>query len=577
MTRAPRRTDNAEVARTLREVADLLEVQDGNAFRVRAYRGAARTVEELPGPVAGMIGNGAARLTNLPGIGDDLAGKIRQIVRTGTLPLMRELEAAVPRGAVALMRIRGIGPHRARLLAERLHVSSVAGLERAARAGRIRRLRGFGHKTENAILRELTARRVDEHRVRRATAAVEGDDLVEYLSETGSADRVMLAGSMRRCRETVGDLDVLATSRRRADIVRRFVAYPGATEVLAQGTTRASVRLRSGLLVDLRVVAPASFGAALHYFTGSKAHSIAIRRLGQDRGLKVNEYGVFRRGKRIAGRSEEEVFKSVGLPWIPPELREDRGEIEAARAGRLPRLVELEHIRGDLQSHTTDSDGRDTLDAMARAAEAMGYEYLAVTDHTPAVRVATGLDAAGFRRQWKRIDRLNARLGRLTILKGVEADILEDGLLDLDDRVLAGFDVVLVAIHSHFELSPVAQTARIIRAIEHSGVHILAHPTGRLIGRRQSVTLDLDAVCRAAADHGVWLEVNAQPERLDLDDIACRRAIELGVRIVIDTDAHSTAELLHMRWGVDQARRGWAQAADVMNTKSLAQFRRALR
>jgi DNA polymerase (family 10) len=475
------------------------------------------------------------------------------------------------------MHVRGIGPRRARVLSEQLGIHSVKALARAAQQERIRHLRGFGAKTEQAIMRELAALSSDAQRVLRPVAAQYGEELVAYLRELPGVRQVALAGSFRRCRETVGDLDALVAADDPRTVIERFVAYPNAAAVLAKGRTRAAIRLGSGLRIDLRVLTHSSYGAALHYFTGSKAHNIAVRRMGRERGLKINEYGVFRGTRRIGGRNEQDVFDAVGLPWIAPELRENGGEIEAAAAGLLPTLVTLEAIRGDLQSHSTDSDGRDSLEAMARAAEALGYEYLAVTDHSPAVRITGGLDAAGFRKQWRRIDRLNRRHKRLTILRGVEVDIHADGTLDLDDRTLAGFDLVLASIHSRFTLPMATQTRRLLRAIAHPSVDIIAHPTSRLIGRRAPIDFDREQVFRAAADAGVWLEVDAQPERLDLDDAACRRAIGLGVTLEISTDAHATAELGFMRWGVDQARRGWVDAAHVANTRPLARLLRSLR
>lgn len=574
--RRRRRIENAEVARILREVGDLLELQKANEFRVRAYRNAARSVEELPEPVESYL-DGERALTDIPGIGDDLAGKIAEIASSGTLRLMRDLRRHAPRGAVELMHVRGIGPRRARLLSDKLGIHTVKGLVRAAKQQRIRRLRGFGARTEEAILREVAAQASEERRVLRAVAAQYGEQLIAYLRETPGVTRAELAGSFRRCRETVGDLDSLVATDDAPEAIARFTSYPEAEEVLERGRTRAAIRLRSGLRVDLRVVPDRSFGAALHYFTGSKAHNIAVRRMGQERGLKLNEYGVFRGKRRIGGRDELDMFKAVGLPCIPPELRENVGEIEAAAAGALPHLITLDAIRGDLQSHTTDSDGRDTLADMAEAAEALGYEYLAVTDHSPAVRVTGGLDAAGFRKQWRRIDALNARLKRLTILRGVEVDIHADGSLDLDDNTLAGFDLVLASVHSSFALSRAAQTKRFLRAIEHRRVDILAHPTARQIGRRAPIEFDLEAVLGAAVQAGVWLEVNAQPERLDLDDAACRRAGSLGAVFVVNTDAHSTSELRFMRWGVDQARRGWVEGASVANTWPLPRLLRSLR
>jgi DNA polymerase (family 10) len=374
----------------------------------------------------------------------------------------------------------------------------------------------------------------------------------------------------------VGDLDILVTGRARGAVVEAFTSAPGVARVLARGTTRAAVRLGSGLQVDLRVLGPESFGAGLFYFTGSKAHNVAVRGIARAAGLKINEYGVWRGKARVAGRTEEEVLAAVGLPWIPPELREDRGEIAAAREGRLPDLVTLDDLRGDLQCHTTDSDGRDDLEAMARAAEALGHEYLAVTDHSPSVRVTGGMDAAGFRAQRRKVDKLNAKLGKLTVLAGAEVDILADGRLDLDDATLAGLDVVVISIHSRFNLPEAEQTRRVLRALAHPAADILGHPTGRIIGRRAGIALDFDAVARAAADHGVMLEVNAQPERLDLDDLAARAAVERGVRLVIGSDAHAAAELGFLRWGVDQARRGWVEKRDVANALPLPRLRKFL-
>ena len=565
--RTAAQANNAEVSQRLGEVADLLELEVANPFRVRAYRNAARLVEELPQPVLTLPAEGAESLPELPGIGADLAEKIREIASTGSLPLLTQLRRKVPKGMAELIRVRGLGPRRARVLRQQLGIRSLAGLERALRARRVRKVRGFGEKTEAKLLQELGFHQAGAGRMLRATAVQYAEPLAQYLRQGPGIEQVEIGGSFRRRAETVGDLDILATGRGKAAVVQRFLAYPEVTEVLSQGVGGASVRLRSGLQVDLRVLDPESFGAGLYYFTGSKAHNIAARRLAQRRGLKLNEYGVFRHDRRVAGKSEVGVARAVGLRWIPPELREDRGEIEAARAGRLPHLVELGDIRGDLQCHTTASDGRNTLPAMVHAAEALGYEYLAITDHTPAVRITGGLDRAGFRRQGRMIDRLNGG-ARLTILKGAEVDILRDGRLDLDDDTMAGLDLVIVSVHSHFELSSREQTRRLVRALRHPGVHILAHPTGRMIGTRAPIRADFEEVYRVAREEGVLLEVNGQPTRLDLDDVAARAAVARGVGLVINTDAHSTAELGFMRWGVDQARRAWATAADIANTRS---------
>jgi DNA polymerase (family 10) len=561
--------ENAEVARIFREVADLLEIQQANPFRVRAYRNAARIVEECPEPMDELARNGAKKLDALPGVGPDLAGKIQEIVRTGGLSMLGELEGSTPPGAAELMRIPSIGPKRARILAEKLQIQTLESLREAAAAGRIHELPGFGQTTEQKILHELETRAGIETRVLRPVAVQYAESLLKYLRAQKGVKRIEIAGSYRRCRETVGDLDILVSAGRGSGVVEAFVNYPEMEEILAHGPTRAAIRLRSGLQVDLRKVPEIGYGAALHYFTGSKAHNIAIRRMGQRRKLKINEYGVFRGEKRVGGRTEEEVFRAVGLPWIPPELRENRGEIEAAAVGRLPALVTQEEIQGDLHVHTKSSDGRNTLAEMVEAAEALGYVYLAITDHSPAVRIARGMKPAGFRRQWKEIDRLNARAGTLRILKGAEVDILPDGTLDLPDAILDELDVVVASVHSKLDLPQREQTRRIVRALKHRCVDVLGHPTGRLLGRRGPSAFALEDILKAAADHGVLLEVNAQPDRLDLDDVSVRAVTEHGLRLVISTDAHSTAELRFMRWGVEQARRGWAENGTVANTFSL--------
>jgi DNA polymerase (family 10) len=568
--------ENAEVARLFRETADLLELEGKNAFRIRAYQNAARVVEELPQPVDELARANGARLAELPGIGEDLAGKIGEIVRTGTFTTLRSLQRKTPKGLSTLMHVRGLGPKRARALYGTLGIHTLAQLERACRAGKVGRLPRFGAKTEANLLHELAAGGAGERRMLRPVAAQYGEAFLAYLRAEPGIERAEIAGSYRRRQETVGDLDLLVTCRRGTPAIQRFLGYPEVERVLERGPTRASVRLQCGLQVDLRVLAASSYGAGLYYFTGSKAHNIAIRRLGQRRGLRINEYGVYRGKQRIGGREEIDVPKAVGLPLIAPELRENRGEIEAARRGALPDLVDLRQIRGDLQCHTTDSDGRDALAAMARAAEELGYQYLAVTDHSPAVRVVGGLDRAGFRRQMKRIDRLNTTLATLTVLKGAEVDIRPDGTLDLDDGILAALDLVVASVHGGFDLPQREQTRRVLRAVEHPAVDILGHPTGRLIGRRAGIHLDLERVCAAAVERGVLLEVNAQPDRLDLDDVLAHAALEHGAMLAISTDAHAVAELGFMRWGVDQARRGWVTPDRVANTRPLARLLKLL-
>ena len=569
--------ENLEIARLFEEAADLLEIQAANPFRVRAYRNAARTLATLGTPVEALIARGEGALEKLPGIGADLAGKIAEICRTGRFALIGQLARRTPVSLLAMLHIPGVGPKRVRLIYRKLGVKTLAQLERAARAGRLARVRGLGRALERSILRGIDQQKAHAGRVPLADAEAFVRPLVERLRGLGGVAKVEVAGSYRRRAETVGDVDLLVAADEPGPVARAFLAYPEVRRVLARGETKCSVVLRSGLQVDLRVVRPASYGAALHYFTGSKPHNIAVRLLGVKRGLKINEYGVFRGARSIAGRTEAEVYKAVGLPWIPPELRENRGEIDAARAGRLPALVELGDIRGDLQMHTDATDGQDTLARMAEACEARGYEYIAVTDHTQAVRVAGGLTRAGFRRQSRAIDALRKRLSTLTVLKSAEVDILDDGSLDLDDATLAELDIVVVAVHSRFAMSKAAMTRRIVRALRHPRVHILAHPTGRLIGRRDPYALDLPAVIAAARDYGVLLEINAQPDRLDLNDAHVEMARDAGVKLVVSTDAHRTQELDYMRFGVNQARRGWCEAGDIANTRRLAVLRKLLR
>lgn len=563
---------NADIARVFEEIADLLEIQDANPFRVRAYRNAARSVGNLALDLAAAVREGRP-LPKIPGIGEDLAAKIAEIARTGTTTLLERLRRQSPPAVTELLRLPGLGPKRVRALVEKLGVKSLADLELAARAGKIRALPGFGEKTEAAIARAAAERLGAAKRFQLATAAQYADALLAHLARARGVKHVVAAGSLRRRRETVGDVDIVAAGETE-DAMRRFVGYSEVAEVLAQGPTRASVRLKSGLQVDLRAVPEESYGAALAYFTGSKAHNIALRRLAQARGLKINEYGVWRGRRRIAGATEESVYEAVGLPWIPPELREDRGEIEAAKAGRLPRLIERSDLRGDLHAHTRWTDGANSVAEMAQAARAAGLEYLAITDHSRRLAAAHGLDPV---RLAKQIDEIEAvRVEGLALLKGIEVDILEDGSLDLPDGVLAQLDVVVAAVHSAFHLARARQTERILRALDNPRVTILAHPQGRLIGARAGCDADMLKIVRKAAALGKILELNSQPDRLDLDDVHCRMARDEGALVAISSDAHGTAQFDTLRWGVGQARRGWLEAANVANARPLAELRRLL-
>jgi DNA polymerase (family 10) len=567
---------NADVARLFLRYATLLEIEGANIFRVRAYQNAARLIEGLARSVADMVRDGED-LTELEGIGEDLAAKIRATVRTGRLAELEELERRMPAGLVELTTVPGLGPKRVKALYDALDVRGLEDLERAARSGRIAGLRGFGAKTVERILHALEARRGGEGRVGWLEAERAVAPLVEQLRAVPGVEDAVVAGSLRRGRETVGDVDILVSAARSAAVMDAFLGYADVREVVARGPTRSTVRLASGLQVDLRVVAPASYGAALLYFTGSKAHNIALRSLAAKRGWKLSEYGLFEGRKQLAGRMEDDVYRRLGLEYIAPELRENGGEIEAARAGTLPRLVTLDDIRGDLHCHTNETDGTDPLEAMARAAEELGYQYLAITDHTRHLRIANGLDPKRLARELRAIDRLNAKLGKLTILKSAEVDILEDGSLDLPDGSLRELDLVVGAIHDHFGLARERQTERVLRAMDHPAFNVLAHPTGRLLGEREASALDIERVMRAAADRGCFLEVNAQPKRRDLADTYCKMAKDMGVKVAISTDAHSTAQLAYMRLGVYQARRGWLGPDDVLNTRGLAALRKLLK
>jgi DNA polymerase (family 10) len=567
---------NADIAALFEEIADLLEIENANPFRVRAYRNAARQLQGMGVAASAMVAKGED-LTELPGIGDDLAAKIQEIVETGKCQFLEKLRQKTPPTITELLKIPGLGPKRVRALYHELDVHTLEQLARAARDGRIRKLPGFGEKTEQTILEAISAHVEKQARFKLAVAAQYAEPLRKYLEKISGVKQAVLAGSYRRFRETVGDIDILVTAGNTENVMDRFVAYDEVKDVLAKGSTRATVILKSGLQVDLRVVDESCFGAALQYFTGSKAHNIEIRRLAQERKLKISEYGVFKGEKRIAGDTEESVYRSVGLPWIPPELRENRGEIEAARAGKLPNLVEFADLKGDLHAHTKATDGRHSLREMADAARQHGFEYLAITEHSRRLTVAHGLDPQQLRRQMHEIDRLNDQLRNITILKGIEVDILEDGALDLPDDVLSECDLVVGAVHSKFNLARVKQTERILRAMDHPHFTILAHPTGRLLDTREPYDVDMLKIIRRARERGCFLELNAHPERLDLLDIYCQMARDEEVLVAISSDAHSIQDFDNLVYGVGQVRRGWLEKKDALNTRSLKLLRPLLK
>ncbi|RTM08151.1 MAG: DNA polymerase/3'-5' exonuclease PolX [Bradyrhizobiaceae bacterium] len=565
---------NAEIAEMFDQTAELLEIKGDNPFRSRAYRNAARVIERLPRSITSLLKAGED-LSELPGIGKDLAGKIAAIVTTHKFSVLDRLKRELPGDLGEIAALPGLGPKRVKLLYDKLAVRSLEDLRRAIRSGRLRELRGFGAKSEQKLAAAL-AKPQAERRFKLSDAEAEAEALLNYL-RGGKRDQVVVAGSYRRRRDTVGDLDIVVATQDGAKMGEKLTRYENVASTLAHGPTRTTVVLRSRLQVDLRVVPLVSYGAALVYFTGSKAHNIALRGLANDRGWKLNEYGLFDGRRRIAGATEEEIYRKLGLAVIPPEMREDRGEIALARAGKLPRLIALGDIRGDLHVHSNWSDGTAPIADMAAAAKARNYDYIAITDHSQHVTVAHGLDTARLGRQIDEIEQLNEKLDGFAILKGAEVDILADGRLDLPDRILSRLDIVVAAVHYKFDLSRKLQTERIIRAMDNKYVSIIAHPTGRLIGEREPYEVDIEALVAAAASRGCCLELNADPDRLDLVDIHAHAAKSAGVKLAISTDAHAVAGFSNMRFGVDQARRGWLEPSDVINALPLPRLRRLLR
>ncbi|HXZ87948.1 MAG TPA: DNA polymerase/3'-5' exonuclease PolX [Candidatus Binataceae bacterium] len=562
---------NDEIASVFDEIADMLELGGENFFRVRAYRNAARTVRDYPEQVAALS---REKLDEIPGIGADLADKIATLAATGDLPLRAELKGSFPAGLLDLRNVGGLGPKRIRLLAERLHIRNREDLRRAAEAGQLRTIRGFGPKLEERIVKSLV-HTVEEaaHRMQYAEAALTANDLIAHLRGCAQVKRVEVAGSFRRRRDTVGDLDVLVAASEAEPSIRRFLEFPGVTNKLGAGETKATVVIGDKLQVDLRVVPRASWGAALVYFTGSKAHGVHIRRIAQTHGLLLNEYGLFRGERAIAGAEEGDIYEALGMDWVPPELREDRGEVEAALEHRLPALLQRSDLRGDLHTHSTWTDGRATIREMARRAAASGLEYFAITDHSQRLTMVHGLDSERLREQAREIEAVGAKVSGIKVLRGIEVDILEDGTLDLPDGVLEELDWVVASVHSKLEQETSAMTRRLVRAIRNPNVDVIGHPSGRLIGRREASGFDLREVLRAAHEEGCALEVNAQPDRLDLIDTACMAAKRAGVKVVISSDAHHPHDFAALEYGVNQARRGWIEPSDVLNTRPLNELR----
>jgi len=567
--------DNRAVAHVLGEIADLLEIKGDNAFKIRAYRSAAETVATWPDAVSQLDDS---RLRAIPGIGKDLAARIHELTTTGSCAYHQELLQQFPPTILELLRLQGVGPKTVAMLYATLDIKSVDDLAAAARAGRLRTLKGMGAKKEAAMLSAIEERAKDAGRHLLTDTAATATALVDYLHTQRPAVEFIPVGSLRRGTDTCGDIDILAIGGD-ATLMDVFIAHPHVDRVLGHGDTKSSVRLRGGYQADLRLVPPESRGAAMQYFTGSKAHNIAVRERAVRLGLTLNEYGLFRidDNSRVGGETEEGIYKALGLSWMEPELRENRGEIEAALEHALPTLVAARDLRGDLHMHTTATDGRDTLEAMAEAAHRLGHQYVAITDHSKALSMANGLDERRALAHATAIRALNGRFDGLTLLAGIECDILPDGRLDLADDCLAQLDFVVASVHSQFSQDQQQMTDRVLRALECPWVDALGHPTGRLLLKRDPLRLDMTAVLEKAARCGVALEINCQPDRLDLNDSHARAARERGIPLLVSSDAHAVGALTTLRWGLEMARRAWAQPRDVLNTLPLETLRARLR
>lgn len=562
---------NEEVALLLDNIAELLMLKNENPYRIRAYTTAAQNIRALDVDIEELARQG--RLDEIPGVGKALAAKIEEYLQTGKLQYYEELKREVPLQAVDLLEVPGIGPARAHLLYEKLGITTIQELLQAAQEHKLRDLPGFGEKLEERIAREAARLMQRTKRLLLGIALPVAEDVVAALRGIPAVKAIDPAGSLRRMKETIGDIDILVGTDDPEAVVDAFIHLPIVKEVLAVGPTRPSILTREDLQVDLRVVAPDEYGSALLYFTGSKEHNIALRTYVQERGWKLSEYGLFdENGTRLASRTEEEIYRLLDMDWIPPELRENRGEIQAAREHRLPKLVEQQEIRGDLHAHTDWSDGHDSLERMVQAAIARGYEYLVISDHSPSLTVARGLTVERLRAQRELIREVNERVAPFRILQGAEVNIQSDGTLDYPDEVLAELDVVIVSVHSAFDMPIERMTERVIRALANPHVDILGHPTGRLLNSRLPYEIDLDAVLDAAAEYGVAIEINGQPDRLDLPDVWVQRAINRGILIACTSDAHSTRQLDNMRWSIAMARRGWAESRHVLNTRSLPEL-----
>jgi len=568
---------NLELSRMFDQIARMLKIKGENPFKIRAYEKITLVLENLPIDIETIYQQG--RLNNIPGVGEGIAKKIEEFLTTGKLEYYEKLKETIPSGVIELLDISEVGPKTAKLLYEELGVDNIEKLEKALRQHQIKDLTGMGEKSETNILRGIELYKRRKERVLLGTALPLAEEIVENLRQLKETDKINFAGSLRRKKETIGDIDILVTSQKPEKIMKTFTSLPQVREILVEGPTKSSVITKDDIHIDVRVVEPISFGAALQYFTGSKAHNIKLRELAIKRGLKINEYGVFdaETGQRITGKKEEEVYRILDLPFIPPELREDRGEIKAAQENKLPELIEYSQIKGDLHMHTKWSDGAHTIRQMAEAAKNRGYKYIAITDHSQSLKFAGGLTEERLREQIELIQKLNQELDDFTILSGIEVDIKSDGSLDFSDEILSKLDVVIAAIHSGFKQESKIITGRLVGAMQNRFVNVIAHPTGRLIGYREPYQVDIDKIMDIAAKTGTILEINAYPERLDLNDVYCRMAKDRGVLLAIETDAHSIDGLEFMNLGVDVARRGWLEEKDIVNTLPLNELLRRLK
>jgi|WetSurMetagenome_2_1015567.scaffolds.fasta_scaffold83281_1 DNA polymerase (family X) len=562
---------NREIARMFYEISEFLEM-DSVPFKPRAYQNAALTLETLKDDIGKIYRDGGLKaLKEIPSIGENIAKKIEEYLTTGTLRYYEEFKKKMPIDLEEIVRVEGVGPKKAKVLYEKLGVTNLKELEEAARSGKIAPLAGFGEKTQKNVIEAVEFLKRSRGRFLLGEIQPVAHEVIGRLKTLKEVGTIEVAGSLRRMKETIDDVDILVTSGNPSRVMDFFTSLPGVVKILGKGSTKSSVRMKEGFDMDLRVIPPGSYGAALQYFTGSRDHNIALRKIAIDRGLKLSEYGLFKGSKAIAAKTEEDVYRALGMRWIPPEIREDRGEIEAARDGRLPELISPQDIRGDLHVHSNWDGGADSIEDIAQAALNMGYDYVGIADHTQFLKIERGLDENRIRERNREIDRLNEKLKRsgrrFRILNGCEANILNDGSVDLEDEVLAELDFVLAGIHSQFKMTRAAMTERICRAMENPHVDILSHPTGRILKRRDAFDIDFDKILKAAKETGTALEINAYFERLDLNDANILRAKKAGITMCVNTDAHRADQLHQIAFGVAQARRGWAEKKDIINTR----------